>query len=191
VAWFTLASALCALAPDPPVLIVGRLLQGSAAALLTPQVLAIIRVNFPEGRPRARAFAIMGVVTGMASVLGQILGGIVVQANLWGLTWRPVFLINLPIGLAALAATPLTVPESRPGKVARIDLSGAVLSAAGLFLLVFPLIEGQQDGWPDFASSWPLGAVTVVSRLGERVPEAPHSGGRGWRQAPRRLCLAA
>jgi EmrB/QacA subfamily drug resistance transporter len=160
-AWFTLASALCALAPSPPLLVAGRLLQGAAAALLTPQVLAIIRVTFPEGRPRARAFAIMGVVTGVASVLGQVLGGLVVQANLWGLAWRPVFLINLPIGLAAIAATPFTVPESRAGQAARIDLSGVGLSAAGLFLLVFPLIEGQQDGWPAWSLAM-LAASAIV-----------------------------
>jgi EmrB/QacA subfamily drug resistance transporter len=156
-AGFTLASALCALAPSPAVLVVGRLWQGAAAALLTPQVLAIIRVAFPEGRPRARAFAVMGVVVGLASVLGQILGGLVVGANLWGLTWRPVFLINLPIGAAALVATPMLVPESRSERAARLDRSGAVLSTAGLFLLVFPLIEGQQDGWP----AWTLAMLAV------------------------------
>lgn len=160
-ATFTLASALCALAPDPAVLVAGRLLQGAAAALLTPQVLAIIRVTFPEGHPRARAFAIMGVVTGMASVLGQILGGLVVEANLWGLAWRPVFLINLPVGAVALAATPLLVPASRPGRAVRLDRSGAAVSTAGLFLLVFPLIEGQQDGWPAWSLAM-LAASPVV-----------------------------
>jgi MFS family permease len=160
-AGFTLASALCALAPGPPALIAGRLLQGAAAALLTPQVLAIIRVTFPEGIPRDRAFAIMGVVTGMASVLGQILGGLVVEANLWGLAWRPAFLINLPVGLAALAVTPLVVPESRVCGAKGLDRSGAVLSTAGLFLLVFPLIEGQQSGWHPWSLGM-LGAAVVV-----------------------------
>jgi EmrB/QacA subfamily drug resistance transporter len=147
-AGFTLASALCAIAPSPAVLVVGRLLQGVAAALLSPQVLAIIRVTFPEGRPRARAFAVMGVVVGTASVLGQVLGGLVVEVNLWGLGWRAAFLINLPIGVAAVAATPLLVPESHAQQRARLDRSGVALSTVGLFLLVFPLIEGQQDGWP-------------------------------------------
>jgi EmrB/QacA subfamily drug resistance transporter len=162
-AGFTLASGLCALAPDPAVLIVGRLLQGAAAAALTPQVLAIIRVSFPQGRPRARAFAIMGVVTGMASVLGQVLGGLIVDADLWGLYWRPIFLINLPIGAVAVAAAPRVVPESRAGRAAaaRLDRSGAALSTVGLFLLVFPLIEGQQDGWPAWSLAM-LAASAVV-----------------------------
>lgn len=175
---FTLASAICALAPNPAVLITGRLLQGAGAALLTPQVLAIIRVTFPEGRPRARAFAAMGVVLGLASVLGQVAGGLVVEADLWGLTWRPVFLVNLPIGAAAVAAAPFAVRESRAeqvehaehaGPAARLDRRGVALSTAALFLLVFPLIEGQQEGWPAWsyamlAGSAPLFVVFIADQ---------------------------
>jgi len=158
---FTLASAVCAVAPAPAVLIVGRLLQGVGAALLAPQVLAIIRVTFPAGRERARAFATMGVVLGLASVLGQLVGGLVLQADLWGLAWRPVFLINVPIGAAALIATPLLVRESRAERMSRLDGFGIALSTVGMFLLVFPLIEAPSDGWPHWSLAM-LGASGVV-----------------------------
>jgi EmrB/QacA subfamily drug resistance transporter len=159
---FTLASALCALAPNAAVLIIGRLSQGLGAALLTPQVLAIIRVSFAEGRARQRAFAAMGVVTGLASVLGQILGGLIVQADLWGLAWRPVFLINLPIGLAALLACPL-VAESRAETATRLDRSGVLLSTIGLVFLVLPLVEGPQDGWPGWSVAMLAASVPVLA----------------------------
>src|SRR5262249_23226807 len=98
VAGFTLASALCGLALSPAALIAARLLQGAAAALLFPQVLSLIQVTFPP-HERGRAFAVFGVVHGAASFSGIVLGGLLVQANLFGLGWRPIFLVNVPIGL--------------------------------------------------------------------------------------------
>ncbi|HEY8598989.1 MAG TPA: MFS transporter, partial [Thermomicrobiales bacterium] len=100
---FTVASALCGLAPTPEFLIAARVLQGCAAALMSPQTLAIIRVTFP-GREQSTAFAIYGMVLGLAGVLGQVVGGLLIRANLFGLTWRPIFLINLPVGIVATVA---------------------------------------------------------------------------------------
>jgi EmrB/QacA subfamily drug resistance transporter len=149
---FTVASGLCALAPSPEVLIAGRLIQGVGAALLTPQVLAIIRASFTHPDQRARAFAAMGVVVGLASVTGQILGGLLLHANLWGLTWRPIFLINIPLGVVTMLAAPVLVAESRTERQARLDRSGVALSMVGLLLLVFPLIEAPASRW----RGWPL-----------------------------------
>jgi EmrB/QacA subfamily drug resistance transporter len=156
---FTASSALCGAAPGPTVLIVGRLIQGAAAALLTPQVLAIIRDGYPETRQRARAFALFGVVVGLASVAGQIVGGAVVQADLFGLAWRPVFLINLPLGVAALAFG-RHIRDAHPPARGRLDWSGAGLCIAGLAALLYPLIEGTGSGWP--AWTWPMLAAAAL-----------------------------
>src|ERR1700751_3041252 len=99
---FTVASGLCGLAPTASSLIIFRVVQGIAGAVLTPQVLSLIRVTFVSPRDRATAFAWMGVAIGMGGVLGQVLGGIVVSADILGLQWRPVFLLNLPFGVWAL-----------------------------------------------------------------------------------------
>ena len=98
-AGFVGASTLCGIAPTPSFLILARLLQGLAAAVLSPQVMALLRVTFANPRQRATAFSLMGVTIGLATVIGQVLGGFIVEADIWGLAWRPVFLINIPIGL--------------------------------------------------------------------------------------------
>lgn len=145
---FTLASGLCGLANSPQALIFYRILQGLAAALLTPQVFAIMRVTFPDMRQRQTALASMGVVIGLASIMGQILGGLIIGANIGGLSWRPVFLVNLPVGLCALLVTPKVIPETRLANFSRLDLVGACLSALALGLLLYPLVEGREAGWP-------------------------------------------
>jgi MFS family permease len=145
---FTVASGLCGLAPTAASLIVFRILQGIAGAVLTPQVLALIGVTFVSPRDRATAFAWMGVAIGMGGVLGQVLGGIVVSADILGLHWRPVFLLNLPVGVCALLVAPFVLDESRAAGVQRLDILGAALSALGLGLLLYPLIEGREAGWP-------------------------------------------
>ncbi len=144
---FTLASALCGLAPSPEFLIAARVAQGCAAALMTPQALALIRVTFP-GREQSAAFAIYGAVLGLAGILGQVVGGLLIRANLFGLSWRPIFLINLPVGLVAVVAAAFLLRESRPPVARRLDLGGVTLVSLGLFLLVGPLVIGRDAGWP-------------------------------------------
>jgi EmrB/QacA subfamily drug resistance transporter len=144
---FTLASALCGLAPSAPALVAARIVQGATAALLFPQVLAMIRVGF-AGDERRRAFGYMGLVLGLAAIAGQFLGGLLVESNLWGLGWRAVFLMNLPVGLFAIAVGIRKLPESRAPGTMRLDVGGIVLATAGLVLLLVPLATGREAGWP-------------------------------------------
>lgn len=147
---FALASALCGLAPTPEALIAARLVQGLAAAMLYPQVLAIIRVAF-DGEDRRRAFGAMGVVLGGSAIAGQLLGGFLVEHAPWGLGWRSVFLVNLPVAAAALPFAARLIPESRADGATRLDVPGALLAALALGLLVYPLVEGRQSHWPGWA----------------------------------------
>jgi len=166
VAGFTVASACCGLATTPAVLIASRVFQGMTAALLFPQGLSIIQVSFPA-HERALAFGAMGMVSGAAMFSGNILGGLLVDANLLGLGWRPIFLVNVPIGvLALLAAWPL-LRESRSPKASRLDLGGVALGSLGLFLLVYPLAEGRDAGWPlwAFVVCLALSALTLAAFL--------------------------
>lgn len=165
-AGFTLTSALCGLAPTAGTLILARLAQGVTAAVLFPQVLSLIRVTVTDPRQRAGAFAAMGVVMGLATIAGQLLGGVLVGMDLWHLSWRPVFLINIPIGLAALAAAPHVIPESRLPRGQRIDLAGVALSSLGIGLLLYPLIEGREAGWPAWALAAPVAAALVLALFG-------------------------
>ena len=121
---FTLASAACGLAPTTASLIAARAAQGVGAALLAPQVLAILG-TITVGADRARAFAAYGVVLGLASACGQVIGGLLIRADILGLDWRACFLVNLPIGAAALMLARLTVPELRAASGSRLDLPGA------------------------------------------------------------------
>ncbi len=147
---FTVFSALCGFAPNAVLLIVFRVLQGGAAALMFPQVLSFIQVTF-EPAERPRAFGYYAAVSGLGSILGQVLGGFLLAANLFDLGWRSIFLVNVPIGmLALLAAFPL-LRESRRPEARSLDSGGVVLLTCSLFLLVFPLVEGGNAGWPLWA----------------------------------------
>ncbi|HTQ57503.1 MAG TPA: MFS transporter [Bryobacteraceae bacterium] len=147
VAGFTSASVLCGMAPSPVFLIASRALQGSMAALLFPQVLSLIQVNFPV-HERATAFGFFGMVVGTASFSGNVLGGLLVSADVLGLSWRPIFLINLPIGAMAILAARRTIKESRSPKARRLDLGGVALMTASLVMLLYPLVKGREAGWP-------------------------------------------
>ena len=144
---FTLASAACGLAPSAGFLVAARVVQGGAAALLMPQIMAIINTAY-TGPARARAFTAYGMTVGFGAVFGQLIGGVLIKADLAGLGWRSIFLINIPIGVAAVALAPRLLPESRASGAGRIDLIGAALVSLGLVAIVLPLVEGQQQGWP-------------------------------------------
>jgi MFS family permease len=143
---FTLASAASGLAPNPILLTVARLLQGFAAALISPNVLAIIGVTY-QGSERIRALTVYGMVMGFAAVGAQLIGGLLVQADIAGLGWRSVFLINSPVGLAAVLLAPSYLPESR-ATASRVDIAGTALVTLGLTAVLLPLVEGPQQGFP-------------------------------------------
>ncbi|MFJ5810724.1 MFS transporter (plasmid) [Streptomyces sp. NBC_01426] len=144
---FTLASLLCGLATGPGVLIGARVLQGAGVALMIPQVLATLHVTF-DGENRSRAFGLYGAVLSLGSVLGPVLGGVLTELDLLGLSWRPIFLINVPVGLAVIILGRTFIPESTARKADRLDLTGMLLSALAVVLIIFPLTEGHTHHWP-------------------------------------------
>ncbi|HYU85923.1 MAG TPA: MFS transporter, partial [Kribbellaceae bacterium] len=146
-AGFTLTSLLCAIAPNAGMLLGARILQGAAAALMTPQVLATIAATL-TGESRGRAIGLFGASGGVAAALGQILGGVLVSADVAGLGWRAVFLLNVPLGLAALVATVRLLPETKAPRRLPLDLAGAAILAVTLVVLLLPLTEGRPLGWP-------------------------------------------
>jgi EmrB/QacA subfamily drug resistance transporter len=163
IALFTAASGACAAAPSPTTLVLARVVQGLAAALVMPQVLATIGAVY-RGPHYVRALSIYGVALGLAAVGGQLIGGALLEADLGGLGWRWCFLINLPIGALALVATPRVVPDSRAEQPARIDGSSVALAACGLTATLFPLIEGRQHGWPAWTfASFAAAAVLLAA----------------------------
>ncbi|OLV15540.1 MFS transporter [Deinococcus marmoris] len=144
---FTLTSALCGLAWSPLTLIAFRVLQGLAAALLFPQVASFIQVLFP-GPERARAFGLQGTIIGLGIIAGPLLGGLLIDANLFGSLWRPIFLVNVPIGLLALLWAARVLPESKSEQARGLDVPGVALLSLALVLLIYPVIEGRDQGWP-------------------------------------------
>ncbi len=161
-AGFTAFSALCGTAINPDMLIASRFGQGAMAALMIPQVLAIIQVTFPPAE-RGKVFGVYGGVAGSASVAGPILGGLLVQWNVLGWDWRPIFLVNIPVGVAGLVAAWFLVRDSNAPGVARLDLPGAALATIAVGMLVYPLTEGRDLGWPVWAFALMGGSVLVFA----------------------------
>ncbi|HEX3603500.1 MAG TPA: MFS transporter [Steroidobacteraceae bacterium] len=146
---FTASSAICGFAPNAEILIVGRLAQGLAAALLSPQVLAIFSAEL-DAAAKKQALVAYGFVMGIASVFAQVFGGLLIGLNPLGAGWRVCFLINVPIGLIAMALTARMTPESRAPTTSQLDVFGMLLILAALAALTLPLIEGQQHSWPEW-----------------------------------------
>jgi len=149
VAGFTLASVLCGVAWSPTMLIAGRILQGLTATVMAPQVLASIRVLFPAAE-QVRALALYGATFGLANICGQVLGGVLVSTHPFGFAWQAIFLINLPIGLVALFGSLVVLRDSRAEHAQKLDVGGVVLLSLTLALLVYPLVEGREAGWPEW-----------------------------------------
>jgi MFS family permease len=166
---FTLASLCCGLAPGIGFLIAARFVQGAGAAAMMPQIMSVIQVRF-DGAARTRALSAYTAVLSSGGVAGQVIGGVLVTANLFGAGWRAVFGVNVPIGAAVLVLVPLLVPADEPAGGRRLDLTGLAIAVPAVFLIVLPLMLGHQEGWP----SWVFGAVAaglalaVVFVLAER-----------------------
>lgn len=144
---FTTASLLCGLAAGSGVMIAARALQGVGVAVMIPQILATLHVTF-EGQNRSKVFGLYGAVMSLANVLGPVMGGLLTEADLFGLSWRPIFLVNVPVGLAVILLGRRFIPESAVKKADRPDLTGMLLSALAIVLIVFPLTEGHLHHWP-------------------------------------------
>lgn len=147
VAGFAAASAWCGAAQSSEMLIVARVFQGISAAAMVPQVLSLIQVTFPM-RERAKALSIYGAVLGLGAISGQLAGGLLLEADWWGMGWRLVFLVNVPVAVAALVCAVWLVPESRSESRSKMDLKGVALLMAGLGFFIYPIAVGREEGWP-------------------------------------------
>jgi len=145
---FTLSTLMCGVAVTPAWLLAGRVVQGLASAMIVPQVLASLRALYAEERALARAMSAYGIMMGMAAAIGQFAGGALVQWSPFGLGWRSVFLLKLPVCLATLGAAWIVLPETSGRQSVRLDSGGAVLSALTLAAIVLPLSKGRDLGWP-------------------------------------------
>jgi MFS family permease len=170
---FAVASFLCGVAPTGGALVAGRLAQGLGAAAMVPQVLALLTVSFPPAE-RPRAFSLFGATVGLGTVSGQVLGGVLLHLNILGLGWRPIFLVNVPIGIAAIVAAYRLLPESRARLADRLDPLGVVLLSTGIGAITAPLVLGRSQHWPVWTwVSFVAGALLVTTflwwerRLGE------------------------
>jgi MFS family permease len=159
-AGFIIASAICGSAPNGSVLILGRILQGASAAVMAPQVLATIRTIFSTAE-QPRVIGLYGSVFGLASIVGQLFGGVLITLHPLGLTWQSIFLINVPIGIVALLGALRFLPEAKPLSQPKVDLTGVFLLSLLLGSIIYPLTRGREAGWPawtfiSFAASIPL-----------------------------------
>ncbi len=163
---FALASLACGLAPSSNLLVIFRLVQGLTGAVMVPQVVALITAVFPA-RERSRALGFYGATMGLGFVSGQILGGGLIQANIGGLGWRAIFLVNVPVGVLAVIAALIVVPPANGQRRPRLDPLGAVGVSGSLALALVPLTLGRDEGWPVwtwvcFAAVLPAGAATIA-----------------------------
>jgi EmrB/QacA subfamily drug resistance transporter len=181
VAVFGLASLAAGLSGSGAELIAARVVQGTAAAAMAPQVLATFRAVF-SGAERGKAFSIYGAMLGFASAVGLLLGGVLTEANLFGWSWRAVFFVNIPVAAAALIAGLRFVPETRDPGARRPDVPGAVLLAASLVAVVYPLLEGRTLGWPAWVWLVLAAGVAGLGLLG--LLEARRGGRRADGPAP-------
>lgn len=147
VAGFTIASLLSGVAWDTNILIGARLLQGAMAALMVPQVMSLMQVMY-KPKERGVVMGLFGALGGLAASLGPVIGGLLIQANIAGLDWRPIFLINIPIGLFAFFAAIKYLPNGKSPHPLKLDIFGTGLIIVALGLLLFPLIQGRELDWP-------------------------------------------
>ncbi|HWM72427.1 MAG TPA: MFS transporter, partial [Nocardioides sp.] len=163
---FVLSSAVCGFAPDVNTLIVARLVQGAAAAAVAPTVLALISDAY-TGQQRVRALGAYATVMGVAAASGQLIGGLLIHLDIAGSGWRSIFLVNVPIGIAALIAAPRLLPETRID-VRRPDVLESVLVVGALTAVVLPLVQGQEQGWPLWTWLTLAGAAGLAALAGLR-----------------------
>jgi MFS family permease len=171
VAIFAVSSLVCGLAPNIGVLIAARLVQGAAAAMTVPQVMSIIQLRF-TGQARAVAFSAYSAVMSVGMVLGLVVGGVLVNADLFGTSWRPIFMVNVPIAVVILALLPRLLPADAPAGSRRLDVSGLAVSLPAVSLVVAPLVLGREYGWPAWtfaAMAAGVGLLVVLVGMEQRI----------------------
>lgn len=147
---FTIASLLSGLSQGPNMLIIARLIQGSMAALMVPQVMSLMQIMYKPSE-RGAINGLFGALGGISASLGPVVGGLLIKANVFGLDWRPIFLINIPIGLFALFAAIKYLPDGKSSHPLKLDLIGTGIIMVAMLLLVFPLIQGREYNWPTWS----------------------------------------
>ncbi|MFG1706760.1 MFS transporter [Nonomuraea sp. M3C6] len=172
---FTAASLLCGVAAGPEMLIGSRVLQGLFGAVMIPQGLGLIKEMFPP-RELGKAFGMFGPVMTISAVGGPVLAGWLVDADFFGTGWRMIFLINLPIGLAAALAAIRFLPEYRLSNATKLDLVGVALVSVAAFLLIFPLIQGRDLGWPAWTFVSMAASIVVFAVFGRYESRRAGSG---------------
>ncbi len=162
-AGFTVLSAACAVAPSPAVLIAFRVLQGSFGALMIPQGFGMLKEVFSQDE-MSKVYGVFGPMLGLSALAAPILSGALTEANLWGIGWRLVFLINVPIGIAAFAGAVRVLPRTVAHPGIRLDTVGMVLIGAALTAIIYPLIQGRAAGWPAWTfTTLAAGAVLLAA----------------------------
>lgn len=179
VAGFTLSSLAAGLSQEPWQLVLARVIQGASSGVMVPQVLSIIHVTFSD-KERGTAFALHGLVGGLAATLGLALGGLLVQWNLFGLDWRLVFLVNVPFGLVGLVYGAKVITESKAPQALKLDIRGAVLLTIGFVMLVFPLLQGRELGWPAWGYVSMAASLLVLAASSPGSASGPAVTARPW-----------
>ncbi|MDA3647662.1 MFS transporter [Saccharopolyspora indica] len=176
VAGFTVASVLCGAAVNAEMLLLARVLQGAMASIMVPQVLSIIQVSFPAEN-RGGPLAAYGAMAGVANVSGPVVAGLLVESDPGGLGWRTIFLINVPVGLAVLVLGAVLIRETRSEHPAGLDVLGTLLVTSAMLLLMFPLVEGEQLGWPSWVLVMLACSVPVFWIFGRHQAAKQRRGG--------------
>jgi EmrB/QacA subfamily drug resistance transporter len=174
---FTLASGSAALAQSPEMLIGSRVLQAVFGAMMTPQVFGLIRDLFPPSE-MGKVWGVFGPVMGLSAVIGPIVGGTLVDADLFGTGWRAIFAVNLPIGLAAAVIAAKYIPgQPATARSTRLDLAGVGLAGIGTLMLVYPLVQGRELGWPTWTKLLLAGSLPVLALFAAYQVKRKRAGG--------------
>jgi EmrB/QacA subfamily drug resistance transporter len=181
---FTIGSLLACVAPTIGVLLLARVVQGGFAAMMVPQMLSSLQALYSP-RERAAMLGIVGAVSGLSAVIGPVLGGWLVSSDVFGMGWRSIFLINLPLGVALVVLALQWVPDTRSDHPLRLDPLGLVLATAGLLGLVFALVEGRQEDWADWI--WGVGTAGLVALAAFVVQQVRRERVNGSALLPMRL----
>lgn len=159
---FTIASFLSGISPTPDVLIAARLLQGSMAALMVPQVMSLMQIMYAPSE-RGAINGLFGTLGGLSASLGPVVGGLLIRGNWFHWDWRPIFLINVPIGIFGVLAAIKYLPDGKSSHPLRLDIFGTLLVMTAMLLLIFPLIQGRELGWPSWTILMMIASIPVFA----------------------------